>query len=282
MHTQRTIDGVREQVRAWRRGGERIAFVPTMGNLHAGHMSLVARARELADRVVVSIFVNPLQFSAGEDLSAYPRTPEEDAALLQAAGVELLFLPEEAEIYPRGREGVTFVEVPGLSDLLCGASRPGHFRGVATVVNKLFNIVQPDVACFGEKDFQQLAVLRRMVAELDMPVEMVGVPTLRESDGLAMSSRNGYLTAAERQIAPALYQTLQTLAERLRSGESDYPLLQREGASMLEKAGLRPDYLEIRRTDDLLPPRGGEGALVILAAAWLGRARLIDNLLIDL
>ncbi len=282
MNTQRTINGVREQVRAWRRGGERIAFVPTMGNLHAGHMSLVARARELADRVVVSIFVNPLQFSAGEDLSAYPRTPEEDAALLQAAGVELLFLPEEAEIYPRGRDGVTFVEVPGLSDLLCGASRPGHFRGVATVVNKLFNIVQPDVACFGEKDFQQLAVLRRMVAELDMPVEMVGVPTLRESDGLAMSSRNGYLTAEERQIAPALYQTLQTLAERLRSGESDYSLLQREGASMLEKAGLRPDYLEMRRTDDLLPPHGGEGALVILAAAWLGRARLIDNLLIDL
>ncbi len=282
MNTQRTINGVREQVRAWRRDGERIAFVPTMGNLHAGHMSLVARARELADRVVVSIFVNPLQFSAGEDLSAYPRTPEEDAALLQAAGVELLFLPEEAEIYPRGREGVTFVEVPGLSDLLCGASRPGHFRGVATVVAKLFNIVQPDVACFGEKDFQQLAVLRRMVAELDMPVEMVGVPTLRESDGLAMSSRNGYLTAEERQTAPALYQTLQTLAERLRSGESDYSLLQREGASTLEKAGLRPDYLEIRRSDDLLPPRGGERELAILAAAWLGRARLIDNLLIDL
>ena len=191
MITQRSINGVREQVRAWHRAGERVAFVPTMGNLHAGHMSLVARARELADRVVVSIFVNPLQFSAGEDLSAYPRTPEEDAAMLQAAGVELLFLPEETEIYPRGREGVTFVEVPGISDLLCGASRPKHFRGVATVVCKLFNIVQPDVACFGEKDFQQLAVLRRMVVELDIPVEMVGVATLREADGLAMSSRNG-------------------------------------------------------------------------------------------
>jgi pantoate--beta-alanine ligase len=282
MITQRSINGVREQVRAWHRAGERVAFVPTMGNLHAGHMSLVARARELADRVVVSIFVNPLQFSAGEDLSAYPRTPEEDAAMLQAAGVDLLFLPEETEIYPRGREGVTFVEVPGISDLLCGASRPNHFRGVATVVCKLFNIVQPDVACFGEKDFQQLAVLRRMVAELDIPVEMVGVATLREADGLAMSSRNGYLTVAEREVAPALYRTLQTLCERLRGGESDYSLLQRDGAAALEKAGLRPDYLEIRRPDDLLPPRGGERSLVILTAAWLGRARLIDNLLIEI
>jgi pantoate--beta-alanine ligase len=282
MITQRTIAGVREQVRAWHLAGERVAFVPTMGNLHAGHMSLVARARELADRVVVSIFVNPLQFSAGEDLSAYPRTPAEDATLLEAAGVELLFLPEEAEIYPHGREGVTFVEVPGISDLLCGASRPGHFRGVATVVAKLFNIVQPDVACFGEKDFQQLAVLRRMVAELDMPVEMVGVPTMREADGLAMSSRNGYLTIEERAIAPALYQTLQEMAQRIHGGGSDYSLLQQYGKTVLEKAGFRPDYLEIRRSDDLFPPTGGETSLVILAAAWLGRARLIDNLLIDL
>lgn len=282
MQIQRTIKGVREQVRAWQLAGERVAFVPTMGNLHAGHLSLVSRARELADRVVVSIFVNPLQFSAGEDLSAYPRTPEEDAAYLLEAGVEMLFLPEEAEIYPHGREGVTFVEVPEISDLLCGASRPGHFRGVATVVCKLFNIVQPDVACFGEKDFQQLAVLRRMVNELDIPVEMIGVPTMREADGLAMSSRNGYLTEAERAIAPALYRTLQQMAQRLRDGESDYLLLQREGAAALEKAGLRPDYLEIRRADDLLPAQGGEASLVILAAAWLGRARLIDNLLINL
>ncbi len=282
MQIQRTINGVREQVRAWQLAGERVAFVPTMGNLHAGHLSLVARARELADRVVVSIFVNPLQFSAGEDLSAYPRTPEEDAAHLVEAGVDMLFLPEEAEIYPRGRDGLTFVEVPGISDLLCGASRPGHFRGVATVVCKLFNIVQPDVACFGEKDFQQLAVLRRMVNELDIPVEMIGVPTMRESDGLAMSSRNGYLTEAERESAPALYRTLQEMAQRLRAGESDYLLLQREGAAALEKAGFRPDYLEIRRADDLLPPQGGEVSLVILAAAWLGRARLIDNLLINL
>jgi pantoate--beta-alanine ligase len=282
MITQRSIAGVREQVRAWHLAGERVAFVPTMGNLHAGHMSLVARARELADRVVVSIFVNPLQFSAGEDLTAYPRTPAEDAALLQAAGVELLFLPDEAEIYPRGREGVTFVEVPGISELLCGASRPGHFRGVATVVCKLFNIVQPDVACFGEKDFQQLAVLRRMVAELDIPVEMVGVPTLRDPDGLAMSSRNGYLNPAERALAPALYQTLQEMAQRLRDGESDYSLLQLDGAAELEKAGFRPDYLEIRRADGLLTPKGGEEYVVILAAAWLGRARLIDNLLIEI
>ncbi len=282
MDIHRTIAGVREQVRAWHLGGEKVAFVPTMGNLHAGHMSLVERARELGQRVIVSIFINPLQFGAGEDLDAYPRTPAEDAALLEAADVDLLFLPEEPEIYPRGREGVTFVEVPGISDLLCGASRPGHFRGVATVVCKLFNIVQPDIACFGEKDFQQLAVLKRMVRELDIPVEMVGVPTLREADGLAMSSRNGYLSADERQIAPVLYQTLQEMARRLRGGESDYLLLQREGRAELEKAGFRPDYLEIRRVDDLLPPGGGEDSLVILAAAWLGKARLIDNLLIDL
>lgn len=282
MQIQRSIDGVRQQVRAWQLAGERVAFVPTMGNLHAGHMSLVERARELADRVVVSIFVNPLQFSANEDLSAYPRTPEEDAELLMAAGVELLFLPEEGEMYPRGRDGVTFVEVPGISELLCGASRPGHFRGVATVVCKLFNIVQPDVACFGEKDFQQLAVLKRMVAELDIPVEMVGVPTMRDADGLAMSSRNGYLSTEERRIAPVLYQTLQAMAQRLSYGESDYSVLQSEGVAALEKAGFRPDYLEVRHPDDLLPPRGGETALVILAAAWLGRARLIDNLLIEL
>lgn len=282
MNTVGSISSVREQVAAWRDGGEKVAFVPTMGNLHRGHLALVERARELADRVVVSIFVNPLQFGAGEDLDAYPRTPEEDAAQLQAAGVDLLFLPQEGEVYPRGREGVTYVEVPGISDLLCGASRPGHFRGVATVVCKLFNIVQPDLACFGQKDFQQLAVLRHMVDDLNMPVEMIGVPTVREDDGLAMSSRNGYLSAQERQIAPAVYRTLQTVAERLKGGASDYSELEREGCEMLRQRGLQPDYFAIRRADDLMQPQGGEAELVLLVAAYLGRARLIDNLLINL
>lgn len=277
-----TIDSVRAQVDAWHRAGEKVAFVPTMGNLHRGHMRLVERASELADHVVVSIFVNPLQFGAGEDLDAYPHTPQEDAQKLEQAGVELLFRPQEAEIYPRGRDGVTFVEVPGISDMLCGTSRPGHFRGVATVVCKLFNIVRPDLACFGRKDYQQLAVLQRMVEELNIPVEMVGVETEREPDGLALSSRNGYLTAEERQLAPLLYRTLQSLAERIKSGEGDYPRLEREGCDALQQGGMRPDYLTLRRADDLLEPRGDERRLVILAAAFLGRARLIDNLLIEL
>lgn len=282
MQTVNSIAGIRGQVAAWREAGEKVAFVPTMGNLHQGHLTLVARARELADRVVVSIFVNPLQFGAGEDLDAYPRTPEQDAEKLKQAGVDLLFLPEEREVYPRGREGVSFVEVPGISDLLCGASRPGHFRGVATVVCKLFNIVQPDLACFGQKDFQQLAVLRRMVDDLNLPVEMVGVETVREDDGLAMSSRNGYLTPQERAIAPALYRSLKALAERLKKGETDYACLEQAGRETLLQSGLQPDYLAIRRVDDLLEPKGDEAELVILVAAYLGRARLIDNLLIKL
>ena len=282
MKTLQTIDSVREQVEVWRKAGERVAFVPTMGNLHRGHMQLVGRAREQADRVVVSIFVNPLQFGEGEDLEAYPSTPREDADKLQAAGVELLFRPDEAEIYPQGREGVTFVEVPGISETLCGASRPGHFRGVATVVCKLFNIVQPDLACFGQKDFQQLAVLRRMVEDLNIPVEVIGVPTVREQDGLALSSRNGYLSAEERRIAPNLYRTLQALADELRGGQADYAKLEHKGRERLQQGGLQPDYLSIRRSDDLQPPRGEEKKLIILAAAFLGRARLIDNLLIDL
>jgi pantoate--beta-alanine ligase len=282
MKTLHTIDSVREQVSAWQRAGERVAFVPTMGNLHRGHLHLVERARQLAERVVVSIFVNPLQFGEGEDLEAYPRTPEEDAARLQQGGTDLLFMPAEREIYPDGRDGVTFVEVPGLSSILCGASRPGHFRGVATVVCKLLNIVRPDLACFGQKDFQQLAVLRRMVRDLNLPLEIIGIPTVREEDGLALSSRNGYLTAEERRLAPALYRTLLTLAGRLRAGEQDFTLLEQQGLAQLEQGGLRPDYLAIRRAEDLQPAGAGERRLVILAAAYLGRARLIDNVLIEL
>jgi pantoate--beta-alanine ligase len=249
-----------------------------MGNLHAGHLGLMARGREVADRVVASIFVNPLQFGPSEDFAAYPRTLETDAVRLAEAGVDLLFAPTVEVMYPQGQEALTRIEVPGLSDILCGASRPGHFSGVATVVNKLFNQVQPDAAVFGQKDWQQLMVIRRMVADLDMPVEIIGVPTRREDDGLAMSSRNGYLSEQERQQAPQLFATLQAMAARLQTGERDFAAIEAEGGASLEAAGLKPDYLSIRRATDLVLPTDGDTDLVILAAAYLGRARLIDNL----
>lgn len=275
------IAQVRDMVGHWRAAGERVAFVPTMGNLHDGHIALVARAREVAARVVVSIFVNPLQFGAGEDLERYPRTPEADSERLRAAGADLLFMPEEAQMYPRGRQGVTFVEVPGLSDILCGAARPGHFRGVATVVAKLFHIVQPDVAVFGQKDYQQLTVLRRMVEDLCIPVELIGVPTVREADGLAMSSRNGYLSAGQRAVAPALARALRTAAQRLAGGDDDFAAVEAAAVQALQAAGFLPDYVSVRRAADLQPPAVDEPHLVVLAAAWLGTTRLIDNLLIS-
>lgn len=282
MQVETSIDGVRRTTARWRRAERRIAFVPTMGNLHAGHLALVERARELADRVAVSIFVNPLQFGPGEDLAAYPRTETEDARKLEAAGADLLFLPSEQEIYPRGRKGVTFVEVPGISDRFCGAGRPGHFRGVATVVTKLFNIVQPDVAVFGRKDYQQLLVIRRLVEDLCIPVQVEGVPTVREESGLAMSSRNAYLTDDQRLEAAGLYRTLGEIARRIGDGERDYGALEAFGSARLAQEGFEPEYLNIRRADDLGPPEPGSRALVVLAAARLGKARLIDNLLIPL
>jgi len=272
-----TVAELRRQVADWRAQAERVAFVPTMGNLHEGHLSLVRRARESAPRVVVSIFVNPLQFGPAEDLSAYPRTPEQDSVMLAEAGADLLFMPTAAEIYPRAPAEQTRVEVPGLSDILCGASRPGHFVGVATVVCKLFNMVQPQVALFGEKDFQQLLVIRRMVEDLAMPVEILGLSTSREADGLARSSRNGYLTPDERRTAPLLHATLQWIATELGHGADARPVVE-EGARRLATGGMRPDYLEIRRSVDLAHPEPGDRDLVILAAAYLGRARLIDNL----
>ena len=259
------------------RGRQRIAFVPTMGNLHEGHLTLVRHARELAERVIVSIFVNPLQFGAGEDFDRYPRTLQRDADLLIAEGVDWLFAPSVEVMYPRPQAEQTKVLVPGISDILCGASRPGHFEGVATVVCKLFNLVRPDVALFGQKDYQQLMVIRRMVEDLAMPLQVVGVPTVREADGLAMSSRNGYLTPEERAIAPVLYRTLNDTAEGLRQGKGSEGL-ERAAADALNKAGLRTDYFSIRRQADLAAAQAGDAALVILAAAWLGRTRLIDNL----
>lgn len=282
MQTVTTIAEVRSLVAAWRAAGQRIAFVPTMGNLHAGHIHLVDEAHRYADRVVASIFVNPLQFGPSEDFAAYPRTLAADQEKLAAAGCDLLFAPGEREMYPLGCEGLTCVEVPGLSDILCGAFRPGHFRGVATVVSKLFHIVQPDVALFGEKDYQQLLVIRRMVRDLDMPVEIIGVATVREADGLALSSRNGYLSADERRLAAGLYAALQALAAQLREGRQDYAALEAAAVARLEQAGFRPDYVSVRRAADLGLPQAGERRLVVLVAARLGKTRLIDNLLIEL
>jgi pantoate--beta-alanine ligase len=274
------VDGL-ETLRAhragWRSEGLRIAFVPTMGNLHAGHLELVHRAKAAADRVVVSIFVNPLQFGANEDFDSYPRTLAQDSELLQSAQADLLFAPTVTTMYPRSGPEQTRVEVPGVSDVLCGASRPGHFVGVATVVCKLFHMVEPDVALFGEKDFQQLLVIRRMTEDLCLPVEIAGVPIVREPDGLAMSSRNGYLRPEEREAAPALYRALQEGAQAL-AGGVDPAAVERRAAEALAAAGLRPDYVSVRRAQDLGTPAAGDGDLVVLAAAYLGRARLIDNL----
>ena len=278
MITVPTLAELRARRATWAAAGERAAFVPTMGNLHDGHLELVRRARALAPRVAVSIFVNPLQFGAGEDLASYPRTLARDTALLAGVGADLLFAPTVGEMYPRPQAEQTRVEVPGLSDILCGASRPGHFVGVATVVCKLFNMVQPEVALFGEKDFQQIAVIRRMVEDLCMPVEVVGVPTVREPDGLAMSSRNGYLTAEERGRAPALHRALRAAAGEIEAGGADLEAVARAAADRIDAAGLRTDYVSVRRAADLGAPGDADEDLVVLAAAYLGRARLIDNL----
>jgi pantoate--beta-alanine ligase len=282
MQTVQSIAHLRSTVDQWRAHRERIAFVPTMGNLHDGHLQLVKRASRAADRVVVSIFVNPMQFGPQEDLNSYPRTLKQDSLKLAENGVHLLFAPGMHEIYPQGVEHTVRVEVPGLADILCGAFRPGHFTGVATVVAKLFNAVRPHFAVFGEKDYQQLLVVRRMVDDLCMPVEIIGVPTIREEDGLAMSSRNTYLTLEEREHAPALYQTLQWLGGQVESGTRDYNNLVAQGMAMLEESGFRPDYVAIRRAEDLNLPQATDFRLIILAAAWLGSTRLIDNLAVTL
>ncbi len=282
MEIERTIPPLRQRLRAWRSSGDRIALVPTMGNLHAGHLALVERARELADRVVVSLFVNPTQFGAGEDFSSYPRTFQQDVESLTQAETDLLFAPEVKTLYPGGADGGSYVEVPQLSEVLCGASRPGHFRGVATVVCKLFNVVQPEIALFGEKDYQQLLVIRRMTRDLCFPIEIVGVPTVRDDDGLALSSRNAYLTEEQRRKAPLLYRLLTRCRERILAGERDYAALGEEARQELRAGGFEPDYFEIRNAADLTVPDPAERRLVILAAARLGRARLIDNVTLSL
>ncbi len=277
MDTVTTIADVRERVRGWRAGGQRIAFVPTMGNLHAGHVSLIEAARQHGDRFVASIFVNPMQFGPNEDYAHYPRTPRADEVMLAAAGCDLMFMPDVLEIYPNGPENAARVEVPVLSQILDGEFRPGHFQGVATVVTKLLNIVEPDAAIFGEKDFQQLTVIRRMVADLCMPMSIIGAATVRETDGLAMSSRNQYLTAAEREVAPTLHRQLQQARARLLAGLTDRDV-ETEGLAALNAAGFRPDYFAVRDARDLQPALPSVRELVVLVAARLGKARLIDNL----
>lgn len=283
MQTVTTIQALQQQLDAARAAGKRIALVPTMGNLHQGHLRLIEAALKHADFVVASIFVNPLQFGPNEDLERYPRTLAEDQAQLKESGCHLLFAPDDREIYPNGREGQTFVEVPGISDLYCGAARPGHFRGVTTVVNKLFNLVRPDVAVFGRKDYQQLHIISRMVRDLSIPVELVGVPTERAANGLALSSRNGYLKAEERaSVAPSLYATLTELAQSLKQGAHDHAQLIEQAQQRLEHAGFSRDYIHILRRSDMLPAGADDRQLVIIAAAYLGAARLIDNIEVDL
>lgn len=265
------------ELRAWRATAGRVAFVPTMGNLHEGHLALVSEAHRHADAVVVSIFVNRLQFGQGEDFDAYPRTFESDCDKLRAANVAVLFFPDERELYPRIKQDFN-VEPPHIQNELCGAFRPGHFRGVATVVTKLFNIVQADVACFGKKDFQQLHVIRAMVDDLNMPVRIIPVDTGRADDGLALSSRNGYLTAEERAEAPRLYRELSAIREALMAGDNQYAVLEQRAIAALDQHGWRVDYVEIRQADTLEVAHAGEAKLVVLAAARLGKTRLIDNI----
>jgi pantoate--beta-alanine ligase len=277
LDTVTTIAAVRERVRGWQREGLKVAFVPTMGNLHAGHVSLIEAARRHGERFIASIFVNPMQFGPNEDFAHYPRTPRDDERMLAEAGCSLMFMPEVGEIYPHGAERATRVEVPGLSRILCGEFRPGHFEGVSTVVAKLFHIVEPDVAVFGAKDFQQLTVIRRMVDDLCMPVQIVAAPTVRDADGLAMSSRNQYLTPSERALAPQIYATLQAAAHRLRAGDAEFASIERSGFVALESAGLRPEYFAVRQASDLSSPAPEARELVVLAAVRLSKARLIDN-----
>ncbi|UGA54305.1 pantoate--beta-alanine ligase [Vibrio sp. VB16] len=282
MQTISDISSLREQITLLKRDGRTIAFVPTMGNLHEGHLTLVRKAKEYADVVVVSIFVNPMQFERADDLNNYPRTLDKDLSKLNGEGVELVFTPPPEVMYPEGLDKQTFVEVPKLSHMLEGISRPGHFRGVATIVTKLFNIVRPDFACFGEKDFQQLAVIKQMTEDLCLGTEIIGVQTVRELDGLAMSSRNALLTMDERQRAPVLARTMRWISSQIRGGRNDYDSVIEDAEDQLRAAGLRPDEIFIRDAKSLLIIGEETSQAVILISAFLGKARLIDNQVLEL
>ncbi|ENW0705919.1 pantoate--beta-alanine ligase [Salmonella enterica] len=272
-----TLPLLRQHIRRLRQEGKRVALVPTMGNLHDGHMKLVDEAKARADVVFVSIFVNPMQFDRPDDLVRYPRTLQEDCEKLNKRKVDYVFAPAVEEIYPQGLEGQTYVDVPGLSTMLEGASRPGHFRGVSTIVSKLFNLIQPDIACFGEKDFQQLALIRKMVADMSYDIEIVGVPIIRAKDGLALSSRNSYLTAEQRKIAPGLHNVMNSIAEKLIAGNRELQEIIAIAEQELNEKGFRADDIQIRDADTLQELTETSKCAVILAAAWLGQARLIDN-----
>jgi pantoate--beta-alanine ligase len=276
MRIVKTVFELREAVKTWRLDGESVAFVPTMGNLHAGHLQLVSMAKKKADRVVVSIFVNPTQFGAGEDFETYPRTEHEDHEKLEAGNTDLLFQPSVTDIYTP--DAKTVVTVTGLSDMYCGASRPGHFSGVATVVCKLFNIVQPNVALFGLKDFQQFTVIKTMVRDLNIPVEITGIDTVREPSGLAMSSRNGYLTDDEKKVAPKLYRSLCVARDAILAGDQTYTEIEQQALQFLQQAGFQPDYFSVCRSNDLKKAVAEDVDLVLMAAAKLGKTRLIDNI----
>jgi pantoate--beta-alanine ligase len=278
--TVRDIESLREIIDGWRQVGETIALVPTMGGLHHGHMSLVQLAAGQADRVVVSVYVNPTQFGPAEDFESYPRTLENDRRRLSRADVDVMFAPDNDEMYPFGEEDMTRVSVPGLSAILCGNDRPAHFDGVTSVVSRLFNIVQPDVAVFGQKDYQQLAIIRHMVDDMRFPVRIISASTHREKDGLAMSSRNRYLDEQERNVAPALHRALDACRERILAGERDFAQLEADGAARLKADGLQPEYFAIRQSNDLSLPESTSDDLVVLAAAKVGKTRLIDNLLV--
>ncbi|MFI3155857.1 MAG: pantoate--beta-alanine ligase [Methylococcaceae bacterium] len=276
MHIVNTVPELRAAVRSWRSAGRSVALVPTMGNLHAGHLTLVNEAQKKADRVVVSIFVNPTQFGIGEDFETYPRTEREDQEKLDASGADLLFLPSVAEVY--AADAKTVVSITGLSEGYCGASRPGHFDGVATVVNKLFNMAQPDIALFGLKDFQQLTVIRTMVRDLNIPVEIIAVETVREASGLAMSSRNGYLIAEEKIVAAKLYQSLCVARDAVLAGQQSYQEIEYKALLFLQESGFQPDYFSVCRASDLKKAGVDDMELVLLTAARLGKTRLIDNI----
>ncbi|PHM27660.1 pantoate--beta-alanine ligase [Xenorhabdus budapestensis] len=278
-----TIPILRRELRRWRQAGKRIAFVPTMGNLHDGHMALVDTAKAQADVVIVSIFVNPMQFDREDDLINYPRTLQEDCEKLSRHNVEIVFAPNANEMYPNGLNGKqTFVEVPELSYMLEGTSRPGHFRGVTTVVSKLFNLIQPDLVYFGEKDFQQLQVIRKMIADMAYDITLVSVPIVRDKNGLALSSRNNLLSPEEKKLAPRLNQVMQYAAERLRNGERDIEQLLEIISTHLREEGFMPDEIFIRDAENLKPLTSQSKKAVILMAAWLGKTRLIDNQQVDL
>ncbi len=276
------VSSLRKRSRQWRRDGQSSALVPTMGNLHSGHLSLLERAKELADRTIVSIFVNPIQFGVGEDYQTYPSTMKEDLVKLGQAGADVVFMPDLKELYPGGTEDDTRITVPQISDILCGEFRKGHFSGVATVVAKLLINSLPDFALFGEKDFQQILVIKRMVVDLLLPVEIVAMPTCREGDGLAMSSRNRYLDEKQRKISPVIYRTLAGAARQLERRDMTIKDIESEGVESLSECGMKVEYFSIRRQVDLKPADSNDRNLVILAAVWLGEARLIDNLKVDL